>query len=299
MAMTTRGVPEHLICPVEEFAAAHNEAAENGQATLLDSSVAFVGLARDCAKPLAANLARVAALTNSVKDWRVHVESNDCIDETPNVLADFCFQHSTRASYRYRALNRERHGAEFGGRRTQALAEYRAACQEWVRDHAHDCDYVVVMDFDLCGGWSHSGFLAGFGFLSRSIEAYGMASVSLAEHPILDLSEDRQPIISKGWTHYDAWALRGLGQESCFWDNYTAGYGSWAHQFIPAVGSPPILVASAFGGMAVYKTSDYLVGRYDGTNDCEHVSFHRSISSTTGGRLYLCPSMRTIMHWYG
>ena len=55
-------------------------------------------------------------------------------------------------------------------------------------------------------------------------------------------------------------------------------------------------MVSAFGGMAIYDTYAYLKGTYDGS-DCEHVPFHASIAERTGRRLYLCPSMRTVMRW--
>lgn len=294
--MTTRTIPESLIYPFDEFADAHNRAADKGREILSESSVAIVGLARDCEQPLSANLHRIEAMLHEFKDWSLHVESNDCIDKTADVLADFCFKHSSHASFRYRALSRERYSSEFGGRRTLALAEYRTDCQEWVRERANGCDYTIVMDFDMHGGWSYRGLLAGFGFLAGMNDAYGMSSVSLAEHPVPTLNESKEPVIRKCWTHYDAWALRGVGQDDCYWDAYTAGFGGWAHHYLPPVGSQPVIVSSAFGGMTIYKTGDYLSGRYEGSKDCEHVSFHKSISQTSGGRLYLCPSMRTVMH---
>jgi hypothetical protein len=98
------------------------------------------------------------------------------------------------------------------------------------------------------------------------------------------------------WFHYDLWALRGVGQQDCYFDTYQKGYGAFGYTFTPPVGSPPVLVSSAFGGMAVYRAADYLAGTYDGS-DCEHVPFHRSIAGTTGRRLYLCPGMRTAVTW--
>jgi hypothetical protein len=62
------------------------------------------------------------------------------------------------------------------------------------------------------------------------------------------------------------------------------------------VGSPPVHVVSAFGGMCIYDTYAYLKGTYDGA-DCEHVGFHRTMAERTGLRLYLDPAMRTVMHW--
>jgi hypothetical protein len=90
------------------------------------------------------------------------------------------------------------------------------------------------------------------------------------------------------WLHYDAWALR----LNSFWDDYTADAGGWKHQWLPPVGSPVVRVCSAFGGLAVYRTLDYLAGTYTG-EDCEHVTFHASLA----GSMYLDPAMRTIMHW--
>jgi len=116
--------------------------------------------------------------------------------------------------------------------------------------------------------------------------------VSLIEYPQLTMGEDKQPKLAKGWTHYDAWALR----LNSAWDDYTAGLGGWKHQWIPPVGSPPVHVVSAFGGMCIYDTYAYLKGTYHG-RDCEHVPFHQTMAERTGLRLYLDPAMRTVMHW--
>jgi hypothetical protein len=94
------------------------------------------------------------------------------------------------------------------------------------------------------------------------------------------------------WLHYDAWAYR----LNSYWDDYTAGIGGWKHSHIPPVGSPPLAVCSAFGGMALYDTWAYLKGTYSGT-DCEHVTFHQTIAERTGMRMYVDPAMRTVMHW--
>jgi hypothetical protein len=115
-----------------------------------------------------------------------------------------------------------------------------------------------------------------------------MASVSLFQY---DFGNGPQ------WAHYDLWALRGVGQRDCYWDQYRGGRGGFGYTWMPPVGSPPALVSSAFGGMAIYRTDAYLAGTYDGTTDCEHVPFHQSIARATGQLLYVCPSMRTIVSW--
>ncbi len=280
-------IPSRLWFPHEPFAMPYAERVAEGTERLRHSRVAFVGLARNCAVRLAHNLGLVEHLGELCKGWRLHVESNDCEDETLNVLAGFC-RDKPHATFHYAVLGRAHHPSEFAGRRTIALAEYRDACQRWVRSCAGDCDYVVVIDFDAWGGWNQQGVLNGFGWLVEMPGAYGMASTSLFQY---DFGQGPQ------WCHYDLWALRGLGQPDCYFDAYQNGYGGFGFSWLPPVGSPPALVASAFGGMTIYRTDAYLAGTYDGTADCEHVPFHRSIAEATGQHLYLNPSQRMLMSW--
>lgn len=287
---------DHLIYPLEPFAASFRERCEQGAARLASAKVAVVGLARNCAVHLAANLGRWEYLAKHCRDWQLHIESNDCTDQTVQVLADFAKAHR-QATFAYQELGRQQFSAEFAGPRTIALAEYRDACQRWVRDCAADADYVIVVDWDQWGGWSHAGVVNGLGWMLELQGAYGMASVSLMEHPAHFTDKAGATTVQKTWLHYDAWALRGVGQPDCHWDDYTHGQGGWKHHWLPPVGSQPVAVASAFGGFAIYRTEAYLAGTYDGTTDCEHVPFHESVAKATGQRLYLCPSMRTVMHW--
>lgn len=294
MKTINKTIPQHVLYPGPPFSQAYEEMAQRGLSFLRGSRIAIVGLARNCAPMLDSNLARVLELVRQAHAWSLHVETNDNTDSTATLLGQFCHAHP-QASYRDRTLERPQFSAEFAGPRTQALAEYRTACQEWVRHHSADADLVVVIDFDMWGGWIPSGLHAGVGCLQAMPEAYGMASISLIEHPGY-VFEQGVPKSVPAWIHYDCWAMRGVGQRGNFWDDYTAGQGGWKHQYLPPVGSPPVLVSSAFGGMGIYRTEAYLAGTYDGS-DCEHVTFHQSVAEATGQGLYVCPSMRTIMHW--
>ena len=289
-------LPEHLVYPLEQFGDSFRARCDEGMARLRTSKVAVVGLARNCAVRLAENLGQLEHVTNMAREWCLHIESNDCTDATLNVLQDFCTQHR-QATFHYQVLGRRHYGAEFAGPRTIALAEYRHNCQRWVKACASDADYVIVIDWDQWGGWSLAGMLNGLGWMVEMPGAYGMASVSLLETQVTVQEQGKQPRPGTHWVHYDCWALRGVGQPSCYWDDYTAGLGGWKHHFLPPVGSQPVLVASAFGGVAIYRTDAYLKGTYDGTSDCEHVPFHQSIARATGQHLYLCPGMRCVMQW--
>jgi hypothetical protein len=282
--------------PLPAFSDLYRERRNQGIEVLRQSCVSFVGLARNCGTQLITNLQQLEHVAAGCGKWSLHIEENDSTDHTLEVLQAFAKTYK-QATFTSQILGRCHYGAEFAGRRTIALAEYRDACQRWVRDCAADADYVIVMDWDQFGGWSHNGLLTGLGWLAEMPDAYGMASVSLNEFTMVGMDEDRQPKLGKGWTHYDAWALRGVGQSDCYFDDYTTGLGGWKHMWLPLLGSPPVLVSSAFGGLCIYRNADFLQGTYDGTSDCEHVAFHRSIAKATGRRLYLNPSQRCVMAW--
>jgi hypothetical protein len=277
--------------PDSHFAESFHEMVPAGIDALRGKRLAIVGLARNCAVRLAENLGRLEQMANACKSWRLHIETNDNTDQTVQVLQDFCAEFR-QATFTAQTLDRQQYGAEFAGPRTIALAEYRDACQRWVRDCAADSDYVVIVDFDQWGGWSHLGVFNGIGWLQDIEIAYGMASVSLMQHIVMK-SDGKAVEMVPQWMHYDAWALR-LNSD---WDDYTAGQGGWKHHWLPPVGSPPIPVCSAFGGLCIYRTADYLQGTYDGVKDCEHVPFHASIAKATGKKLFLNPSQRCVMHW--
>ena len=289
--METVDVPDHLLLPFAPFQASFDELVAQGANDLAGCDIAMVGLARSCAPYLAANLERVSRLGDFCRSWKLHVETNDNEDNTDQVLADFCLENR-QATFTSQRLGREHFTSEFAGRRTEALAQYRTACQEWVRQNAADADYVVVIDLDAWGGWSNPGLLNGFGWMRYMPEAYGMASVSLLQHPAYETNAagDTRPIAA--WLHYDCWALR----LNSYWDDYTNGLGGWKHQWLPPVGSPPVPVCSAMGGLTIYRTDAYLAGHYDGS-DCEHVKFHESIERATRQGLYLNPSQRCVMRW--
>jgi hypothetical protein len=289
--METVKIPEHLVRPLVPFRSSFADSVGLGAVELAASDIAIVGLARNCAPQLAANLELAAGLGESSRSWKLHVETNDNDDATDQVLADFCRQHR-QATFTSQQLGRQQFSTEFAGQRTEALAEYRTACQRWVRKCAANTDYVVVIDLDAWGGWMPDGVLNGVGWLCEKPDAYGMASVSLLQHPAYATNDQGETQQIAAWLHYDCWALR----LNSYWDDYTNGVGGWKHQWLPPVGSQPVPVCSAMGGLAIYRTYAYLAGTYDG-RDCEHVTFHESIADATGQQLYLNPSQRCLMRW--
>jgi hypothetical protein len=287
--MSLPEVPDYLLYPLEAFSDEFGRHYDRGSKAAKNLSVAIVGLARNCATHLAYNLGRAELVGQQFAQYRIHVETNDNTDETDQVLIDAA--REMPLTFTSQRLDRQQRGGEFAGPRTVELAEYRTACQQWVRELPRPPDFVVVLDWDMWGGWSHAGLMHGIGWMLEHDDAYGMASVSLMQWPAT-VTDSSGTTTAARWLHYDAWALR----LNSYWDDFGHGMGMWKQAWLPPVGSPPVPVCSAFGGMAVYRTWAYVAGEYGG-EDCEHVVFHKTINDRLGKRLYLDPAMRTVMHW--
>ena len=281
-----RELPGDVVFPPEEFAADYASKVGWGRMHAGKVPVAFVGLARNCRERMLQNLAIIERLRCEFASLTVHVVENDSTDGTGDALLAWCDSREW-ATCDTQTLNRKHRPAEFEGPRTRDLAEYRTMCQDAVR-RGPVPRFVVVLDFD-CPLWSEDGLFHGIATLASDGGAYASASVSMAEHNVVSIHEG-QPVNRVALIHYDAWALR----LNSFWDDYQTGFGGWKHHWLPAVGSPPVPVCSAFGGLCIYNASAYLRGRYSG-EDCEHVTFHRSICDGTG--VLVNPSQRTMMRY--
>lgn len=287
---TRRRFEPFLAAYTQDFADEHNKRVVSGSEIMKSKSIVFAGLARNCGVSLSYNLRRVREFGENCKDWRALVFENDSTDDTKIIANEAAKSHENICALTH-DFGRAHRPGEFAGPRTVELAEYRAGCQSWIAKNCSNFDYVALIDWDMWGGWFAAE--TSLFMLEEIGGAYGAASVSLLEMPanIYNTSKSRvesQPMI----IHYDQWALR----LNSYWDDYGNGMGSWKSSWFPPVGSDPIKVCSAFGGLCIYRTHDYLLGKYSG-EDCEHVPFHRSIAKVTGRALYLNPSMRTIMQW--
>ena len=242
----------------------YEAACRRGRERMAGARAVLCGLARDVAKKLPLNLARLAHVGAAFADHRIVVFENDSRDGTARVLAE-----AARRDPRLRALS-ETHGTppwprERCPERAAAMARCRNRLLEAVVAEHADFDFVVVADLDL-DGFSHEGFANGFGH--GAFDA--MASLGVR-------FRGSRPFF------YDGWALRAL--------DHPEPHGSFdARAMVFPRGTPPLRVRSAFSGLAVYPMAAFAAGRYAG-GDCEHVTFHASLADAGFDRIFLNPSM--------
>lgn len=271
--------PDTLLPPDEEFAAEYDSRVAAGEEAASKLDVCFTAICRNAMPWLPLTLDRVAKTASKFRSAKVFVFENDSQDGTDEFLRqaatenDWLEVKSTRNGRPH--LNYTK-----SSERTVALAEYRNACREWVAEHCGSTDITVVFDTDPWGGWSIGGVMNTIGHLVDPAyeSAAGMAAYSWCEWEMPHWFR-REPC------HYDAFACRWT-----WWREHLDM--RWFHLWHPPVGSPPVRVNSAFGQLGVYRTRNYVLGRYEG-GDCEHVSHWK----TCGGGCFLNPSQRVVSFW--
>ena len=235
---------------------------EEGRKVAHESQLAVVGLARNCDKNLRNTLELLSELSQEFFSVGGFVYENDSEDTTKEVLKKYKPQWMT---VKNETLNRPHLPTEFQGPRTEALAEYRNACVDWVKEKAEHTDFVVVIDLDPDGGFSVEGVLNSIGWLAASKSLGGLGSYSLIRRTI-DGTEH--------FAHYDSFAAR-----LNWWRDRRKETGlTWFSTLLPPAGSPPFIMNSCFGGLGVYKTQAFVEGTYSG-EDCEHVLFHKTLAA--------------------
>lgn len=266
--------------PVDpEYKEYYDSGVSAGNEAASKTSACIVAIARNSMPALANTLILSAAVARRFQECKMFVFENDSTDQTDVVLDAISSDHSSWFHVRHETLG----GIDARGfqpERTERLAYCRNQCLEWVRDNAPSTDWTIVLDTDPAGGFSVDGVFNSIGRLLERPEAGGMASYSLYK-------------TAEGIAHYDAWAAR----PTCWWRDRRQEIGfTWFSSFLPPVGSQPMPMNSAFGGLAVYRTPAFLAGGYSG-EDCEHVAHHRRMRDA-GYQMFLNPGCRYIAVWH-
>ncbi len=282
--MITEVVMPESAWPVDpEYKDYYDAGVAGGREIAAQSDAVIVAIARNAMPAIGNTMLLSAEVARGFKSCRMFVFENDSEDETATLLDAVAADHGDWFTVRHETLG----GIDARGfepERTVRLAYCRQQCLEWVRLNAADAPWTIVLDTDPAGGFSVDGvFNSVYRIAERMagncpLRPGGMASYSLWRVP-------------QGIAHYDAWAARAN-----WWRDRRDEIGfQWFSAFFPPVGSPPVAMNSAFGGLAVYRTEAFLSGGYTG-EDCEHVTHHKRMHEA-GYQMYLNPGSRYIAVW--
>ena len=267
---------DEFLPPHEQFVDKYNHYLKLGKNIAKNSKIVTVALARDCDKHLVNSISRIQSL--DCKESEIFIFENDSKDTTKVILKELS---NTHKNIQIQCIDNNREYLQNRSRsRTNALAEYRNICLEWVRDNCSDYDYTIVLDLDADLGFSIEGIYNSLGWLDSLNNAGGIGSYSLLFRNI-----ERGFVLC----HYDSFAARlndwKPTSEDCDQNN------TWFREMHPLIGSEPFHLYSCFGGLAIYKTKAFLSGKYSGELGSEHVQFHKDLYDN-GYKMYLNPSSR-------
>lgn len=261
--------PESLFPPSPRWRAVYLDACRRGVARMARSSVVIVGLARDIGRVLPATIERTTRLCSLFADARVVVFENDSHDDTKRQLVRWAADDARVVAVSEDASDPPSHGGRCL-QRAARMARYRTRCQQVVLERFPRFGFVIVVDFDVNGGWSVDGITNTFGHQEWDfVGANGL----IYRRSGLDVNALR---------HYDTWALR-------FDPNYSPLSTVEAAHYEYRRGDPLVPVTSCFGGLGIYSMQAFSAGRYD-ASDMEHVGFHRSMAAAGHARMFLNPS---------
>jgi hypothetical protein len=259
--------PEHLHQPSAATKARFEFSVNKGREVAAGASIVVCALARDLGSRVERFRDQVAQIVQPFQRHAVVIIENDSIDDTAQRLQAWAAEDPV-VNLTTLKLAKRKWGAVRDSERGNDMASYRNRFHDVVARKYADYPFTLVVDSDLAG-ISPIGILHSLGLQIGwdAIASCGIATV-------------RGRVVQ-----YDAWAWRDIGH----WRPHSA---SEVNPRLFNRGDPPFVVASAFGGAAIYRTSAFLAGRYSG-GDIEHVGLHKSLQTAGVGRIWVNPGQVT------
>jgi len=267
-----------MITILPEFEQLYFDKIELGKNFIKDKKIIILGLVRNLENSLYDNVVSISMISKYCSNISFFLYENDSIDNTVNVLKK-CKLEIKNFNYLSDTLNLRSFGHQTlesklelkSTERTLSLAKHRNVCLSYVRDNSNKFDFVIVMDMDF-EKFSLDGILNSFGWFSENY-ADALVGTSLQFKNLFSSEQ-------KNLWNYDCWAYRGSWWEDL--QKYSNNYGYdpmlWFGFWQLPIGSKPIQVNSAFGGIGIYKTQHYINVEYEGY-DCEHVCLHKNLKN--------------------
>ena len=254
--------------------------AARGAPDLQRSNILVVGLARNCARHIETDIAKLRLALASFPNLYWLVIESDSSDDTNKRLEALALQIS---NFRHLSLGALRKKMPF---RTERIAHCRNKYLQEIRENPlyESINYMIVADLDG---------------LNDSINEQALLSCWTRDDWDVCTANQRGP-------YYDVWTLRHSvwSPNDCFEQaRFLMQQGISSEKALSAAvfsrmiripeNAEWIAVDSAFGGLAIYRREVIGSARYVGLNDAgqevgEHVAFHYSLKKT-GAKIFINP----------
>lgn len=233
-------------------------------------SVIICGITKDDAAILPLTILRIEKTSGYFRDYRVIVYENDSRDNTLEILKNW-----EAVNPKVKIITESIQCTEvIKWSRTEKLAHFRNRYLSLIRESGQyaGCDFVIVADMDLKGGWSNDGIATSFARSDWDI----VAANSVGYHYLRK-------------TYYDTFALLPKTILKTGGLYKIIGEGWQLHR-----GDPFIRITSGFGGLALYRKEAILSREYSGNINEEKKCEHISLNADNSLRCFLNPGQITV-----
>lgn len=267
-----------MLTILPEFEKEYANKIELGKNYIYDKQIIITGLVRNLDHILYENISSIYNIKQYCPNLHFFLYENDSTDKTKlrlekckKTIKNFNYKSESLKLKSFNHATLESKLELKSKERTENLARHRNTCLSYIKNNFHNSDFVIVMDMDF-EKFSLDGLFNSFGWLSINwCDAIVGSSLEL---------KNLFSMNNKNLWNYDCWAYRGSWWEDL--QKYSNSYGYdpmlWFGFWQLPIGSEPIQVNSAFGGIGIYKTEQYINVEYEGY-DCEHVCLHKNLKN--------------------
>jgi hypothetical protein len=262
-----------------------------GLKKLSESTIIVCGIVRNCGKNLKKNIRTINQICDLAKNYQVVMFENDSVDNTKQILTDWANErkniHISLNDFNTITIPKKSNtevNPAFSVHRMEKMTSYRNQYLDYMEKENLEGDYVMIVDMDvrkIC----KKGIIESFA-LNYEWDALTANGVS------------RAPSSFFRKRYFDSYALIECGQENIpqTEESIKAKHYKWA--FLKP-NMPLIRVASAFGGLAIYKRKAIENCRYvvvlndDKRVECkvDHYSFHEQMRANGYDKIYINPAL--------
>lgn len=250
------------------------------QKSISNSSFVIVGIVRNCEYKIADEIKRINSAFSSAKKINWIIIESDSEDKTiyqiENLKKKYSIKLISFGNLRFKMI-----------KRTERISFCRNAYLNELNNNNQyqDTDYFVVADLDGINSNLNSYYVDYCWDLGLEWDACFPNQLA----PYYDIWALRHEI----WCPNDVWTqfyyLKKFSKNNLFLKNSII----YSKMITIPLNTSPIEVDSAFGGIGIYKIECSKVGKYSGLNKdgsqvCEHVSFHSSLKRK-GKKLFIIP----------
>ena len=260
---------------------------------LSESTIIVCGIVRDCGKNLKKNIRTINHICSIAKNCHAVIFENDSKDNTKEVLTNWATErkniHILSNNFNSTTIppKNSQVNPYFSKHRIEKMALYRNFYLDYIEKENLEGDFVIIVDLDV-----------------RKIDSKGIInsfSLNYEWDALAANGISRAPSSFFRKRFFDSYALIECGKENIAQTEQSIKEAQYKWAFLKQ-NMPLIRVASAFGGLTIYKREAIKNCRYgvllndDKKVECraEHFFFHNQMKTKGYDKIYINPSMRVI-----